>query len=68
MLPGPQIGNTFSTISNCLDCLTDQPVTALPSTSSSSESHSVKEQLAQIDGALNESMQSSFAFNAPEST
>lgn len=66
-LLGPKIGNTFSTISNGLDSTTDQPETALPSTSSSSESLSVQEQLAQIDGALNESMQSSFAFNAPES-
>lgn len=62
MILGPKVGNVFSTINSCLGCTTNPPSSPMPG-----ESLSVNQQLVEIDEELNKSMQSSFAFNAPES-
>jgi hypothetical protein len=55
---GPKIGNTFSTISQCLGCT----VTTAPE---STAGLTVQEQLSQIDQALSNTMEASIAYNAP---
>lgn len=65
MVTGPIIGNVFSKVNSSLSGISGS--TSLPSSPMPNESSSVKEQLAQIDEVLSQSMQSSFAYNAPES-
>lgn len=75
-LLGPKIGNTFSTISACLP---DSPSCETPPTevpviaptefavpTAGDLPGPVEQQLAQIDKLLNESVQSSIAYNVPE--
>ena len=65
MILGPIVGNVFSKVNSSLSGISGS--TDLPSSSMPNETTSVKEQLSQIDEALSQSMQSSFAFNAPDS-
>jgi TIR domain len=70
---GPKIGNTFSTISNCLPDSVPCAVTPTfsfspPETSNPTNidgSSSVQEKLQQIDQVLGQSVQSSIAYNVP---
>lgn len=68
---GPRIGNTFSTISNCLPdavpcVITPTTVSVSATESSDSGSSPVEEQLERVDQVLNQSIQSSIAYNVPE--
>jgi len=73
-LSGPKIGNTFSTINNCLPDSVPCPMTPTAADSPPilvaptviDGSSTVEEQLEQIDRLLSQSVQSSIAYNVPE--
>jgi hypothetical protein len=69
---GSRIGNTFSTIANCLPgsdpCVTKPAISATDFTEPtlSDSSDPIEEQLEKIDQVLNQSIQSSIAYNVPD--
>ena len=73
-LLGPKIGNTFSTISACLPdavpcgATTTIPIsgTVITEPTSGDSISPAEEQLEQIDQLLSQSIQSSIAYNVPE--
>lgn len=66
LLNGPRIGNTFSTINNCLNCTAVPEGTAAFAPTSDLSPSQGEDPLEEVDEILRKSIPASLAYNAPD--